>query len=152
MSVGRWGSIFSSSSSSSSSSSAEFQGVWYNRESFAYHDEGKYQNIERTKTLISKSELNNISSYTIENTKGYHLLWNNCTDYAVRAWNSVASNQEIPLESIYTHLLTTPFPVALPEALEIHIKLFFEYYTNTFMFIAENGGYYDGYSHWINGT
>ncbi len=129
--IGRWGSV----SSGSGSSASEFDGIWYNREIHRYVKKGAFSEYVYSSEIIDKGTFNQLSQYITSVYSGYNLVLNNCVHFAADAWNlCVDLNEKILLETY------------LPDALEVKIKLFTDWYTGSGHNITGDVvyGYYNG--------
>jgi hypothetical protein len=63
------------------------EGVWYNRESYEYHSNGKYNTVYRYSTIVDGSKIENASKYIIKKNNNYFFGGFNCVHFAINIWN-----------------------------------------------------------------
>lgn len=87
--IGRWGSQIDEDVD------GDFMGIWYNREIYEYHVNGKYGSYVYSYQTVSKTTLDQVSALITSTYSGYEFMLNNCVQFAVSAWNlcSTSSNR-----------------------------------------------------------
>ena len=132
VSIGRWGSQIDTITDGS------FVGVWYNRELYEYHINGKYSSYVYTVETVDKSTIDQLSNYILSSYEGYNLALNNCVHFAIEAWNTCVPSSN----TISTSLVA-------PNQLANAIESFDVYYNGHTYFTPETilCGFYNGSSY-----
>ena len=72
----------------------EYKGAFYNVETSRKERKNWYTGAKSIYMELTASQLQTISTYLKNNQSGYSLIGNNCSTYAVRAWNSLLSTND----------------------------------------------------------
>jgi len=117
----------------------EFEGVWYNRESYFYYN-GEYTYPRITKSIsviIDNVGLESINSYISSTYNTYALVGDNCVDFAIHIWN-IASPVNITTQDV-------ALIASLPKNLTTYIAEHFDNHESNVVLSAPTiYGYYDG--------
>ena len=109
----------------------EHFGVWYNVESNYYNHYNKYDGRVSVTIGLSEQELDTLCEFIVGNDRWNPL--NNCSKFALNAWNSVATEQERLIKPlIYT-----------PGNIVNQLKQFENFEINRPMNTDNNFGYFD---------
>ena len=133
MTIGRW-------KSQINDDDGDFEGLWYNREFYERKVNLKYQENIYFNVEVSKSKISDINTYINNTYNGYSLHGNNCVDFAVGFWNTIAPSQ-------YNISLIGIAGFNTPSELADYIEDNFNYLTNSNL-----NGYYIGDCGFYNGS